>query len=108
MVRTMLRRGGLLAAALMAASASAAAQCGCFCVDGTPRTLCSRMEEALDGAEHCLGVAPTACPAAIDALEPRFYDAPVEGAEGCRDARVWDADASAYTTRKICELSGTG
>lgn len=99
--------GGLLAAALAIASPPAAALCGCYCVDGVPRTLCSRMEEARDGAGHCHGVAPTGCPAALDSLELRFYDAPVEGAEDCRDARVWDADASAYTTRKICELSGT-
>ena len=108
MIDSSLLRGGLLMAALTAASAPAAALCGCYCVDGVPRTLCSRMGEAREGAGYCAGVAPASCPAALDPLEPRLYDAPLEGAEDCRDARVWDADAAAYTTRKICELSGTG
>ena len=80
--------------------------CGCLCVEGVPKTVCQSLAEAQQQANVC---APNIrCPAlpeeggATD--EPQYYDAPDPHAHSCREVRIWDESAAAYTGVKICDV----
>jgi len=88
-------------------SAQASAVCECYCVDGVLRTLCSGVDEAQQGVTQCLDRAASLCPVA-DPSASQTYDPPEEGAENCRDAKVWDPAAGEFKTRKICDVTDAG
>ena len=77
-------------------------QCGCLCVEGTPQTLCSSVEEAqqrpsLCGQQHCPDYV------AVEQQGTR-YVSPHTFADNCRDVRVWDAAREAYDGVKVCDV----
>ena len=83
--------------------------CGCLCVDGMPRTLCQSVAEARLQPNLC--GEQTSCPAPFQSDEesqdiesPVYYDAPAEHAHNCREVRIWDAAADAYTGVKVCDV----
>jgi hypothetical protein len=43
-----------------------------------------------------------------DPVESQAYDAPKEGAENCRDARVWDPSVAEFKSLKICDVKDAG
>jgi hypothetical protein len=83
------------------------ADCGCMCVDGVAKTLCQTVSEARQNPNMC----PPAhrCPVdphgAIPPAKQQYFDAPAEHAHHCREVRVWDKSADAYTGVKICDVS---
>ncbi|MEZ5558412.1 MAG: hypothetical protein R3E86_07720 [Pseudomonadales bacterium] len=84
-------------------AAGAAAECSCFCVDGSPHTLCSTLQEAQDQPHLCTDLAMN-CPLDRGTAAESSYEAPADGATNCRDARVWDVGAGEYTTVKVCDV----
>ena len=97
---------GLLLYALIPANGWA--ECGCFCVEGRPTTLCSNLESAAAGTDRCAAEAPDDCPVDLRSFDPQRYAPPVEGAANCRDVRLWDARAQSHMSVKICELARPG
>lgn len=82
------------------------AACGCLCVDGVPKTLCQSVEEARQQANLCPAL--KRCPAIDpppDGETVETFDAPHEQAHSCREVRIWDNQAAAYTTVKICDVA---
>jgi hypothetical protein len=99
-MNAMLLVGGL------AASGAAAATCGCQCIDGVARTLCSTLDEARGNPSLCRDAAgPIVCPAPrTPNSAPALYDGP-QGTTGCRGARLWDPNSGEYVVEaKVCEL----
>ena len=107
-MKSLLFSGGLMALIALSWASWAMAQCDCYCVDGALRTLCTGLEEAQAGDNLCAGRDLGTCPASLDPLAPQSYAAPADGAENCRDARVWNVEASSYVTLKICDAIDAG
>ena len=82
------------------------AACGCLCVDGVPKTMCQSVEEAREQANLCPAL--KRCPP-LDPLDEneaiQTFDAPHEQAHSCREVRIWDDQANAYTTVKVCDVA---
>jgi hypothetical protein len=77
-------------------------QCGCLCVEGVPKTLCSTVEEAQQnpavcGLRHCPDYVATEA-------DGQRYVSPHAFADNCRDVRVWNGAAGAYTGIKVCDV----
>jgi hypothetical protein len=80
------------------------AECGCFCVDGAPLTLCMKVDDAQARVDRCGSRASEVCPVPLDAPARRAYPAPVEGALNCRDVQVYDSGTGSHTSRKVCDV----
>jgi hypothetical protein len=79
------------------------ASCGCLCVEGVPRTLCSTIAEAQ--ANPALCPPDQRCPLPeFSADPPQPVEAPVVEAKDCRSVRVWDAAAKDYATVNVCDV----
>ena len=78
--------------------------CGCLCVDGLPRTLCQSVAEAQLQPDMCGADAHCPAPPPEDGGAPVYYDAPADQAHNCREVRIWDESAEAYTGVRICDV----
>lgn len=89
-------------------------QCGCLCVEGVPKTLCTTVEEAqeepgLCGLHHCPDYVATEAGSGAG----QRYVSPHAFADNCRDVRVWDPGIGRYAGIKVCDVlelgaAGTG
>jgi hypothetical protein len=101
---TLLR--GAIVAAFALAPLSSYALCGCECVDGAPRTVCTKVGEAAADPALC-GLDPPLCaPVGTPAPKARFDPPP--GARDCRAAAIADAAAENRAEAqaeivKVCE-----
>ncbi|MFU8815755.1 MAG: hypothetical protein ACNA7W_10445 [Pseudomonadales bacterium] len=93
-----------LLASLGVTNSAVAAQCGCFCVDGAPVTLCASVDAAQANVDACGARASERCPVSFDVPARQVYPSPVEGATNCRDVYVHDAEAGAHAARKVCDV----
>ena len=91
-----------LSIALCCLPSMSQAICSCECVDGAPRTICTKLDEAAADPSLC-GLDPPLCsPVGTPASRVRFDPPP--GARDCREAALADADGkSDPTTVKVCE-----
>ena len=80
-----------LASFLLVLGSTVWANCACFCVDGSPKTLCATVSEAQGEPNECPALSPNSCPSDLETISGGVHDAPEEGATNCRDVRVWDA-----------------
>ena len=82
------------------------ADCGCMCVDGVAKTLCQSVTEAQQNPNVCPPAhrCPTVPDGALPPAAPQYFDAPFENAHHCREVRVWDKNADAYTGVKVCDV----
>ena len=78
-----------IAVALAVASLGAHATCGCECVDGAPRTICTKLEEAASDPSLC-GLEPPHCSPVSEPTTRARFDPP-PGARDCREAAMADA-----------------
>ncbi len=78
--------------------------CGCLCVDGLARTLCQSVEEAQLQPNMCPAGFVCPPPPLADQEAPVYYDAPADHAHNCREVRIWDEAAGAYTGVKVCDV----
>lgn len=99
----MILRLGLLIGLLYSGVAHGA--CDCFCVEGRWQTLCTGVEDAADRPNLCLDRAAGSCPAPTGDFEPATYTAPIDGAENCRDVRIWDPRAGEYLGGRVCDVA---
>jgi hypothetical protein len=77
-------------------------QCGCLCVEGVPRTLCSSVEEAQAKPGLC---GRTQCPDYVATENGgQRYVSPHAFADNCREVRVWDAETRRYSGIKVCDV----
>lgn len=77
--------------------------CGCFCMDGVPKTLCLSVDEAMAKPYVC--PPQMSCPLPQpESVGPRYYDAPADNAVNCREVRVWDAALAAYRSVRVCDV----
>ena len=81
--------------------------CGCLCVDGVGKTLCQSVAEAQQQPNMC--PQDLVCPVPTEELRkesgsPLYYDSPAEHAHSCREVRIWDDKAAAYTGVKVCDV----
>ena len=95
---------GAMLASMMMFSASASAECACFCVNGDLQTLCTTVEEAQDEPALCGTYSDNQCPSEPGDRASVNYDAPAEGAANCRDIRVFDALRGVFKTVKACDV----
>lgn len=85
-------------------------QCGCLCVEGTPRTLCTSVLEAQAQPNACgLQLGGSWCPVDAsgddeEATPITRYSPPVEDAVNCREVRIWDDARNGYTSVKVCDV----
>ncbi|MCZ6658109.1 MAG: hypothetical protein O7C67_12495 [Gammaproteobacteria bacterium] len=80
-------------------------QCGCLCIDGTPRTLCTSVTEAQAEPNACGLRSAVLCPVDAEDDAPTIrYASPVEGALNCREVRIWDDAQNGYTAVKVCDV----
>ena len=98
---------GLACGVLLQISAAAWADCGCFCVDGALKTMCSTVEEAQGNPSLCAFYGGS-CPQEQDDSSGASYDAPAEGATDCRDRRVFDPLSRSFVTIKACDVLSPG
>ena len=77
-------------------------QCECFCVDGRLKTLCSGLAPAKASINFCHQLMNCRMPLA-EPFTPEVYDAPTDGAENCRSARVWRGNFEDHQVVKICD-----
>ena len=102
-------QGSVLGSVLGSAVQLAFSQCGCLCVEGVPKTLCSTVEEAQAKPGLCV---QQHCPeyvAAEGAENGRTrYLSPNSFADNCRDVRVFDPAVSRYTGIKVCDVLEMG
>lgn len=83
------------------------AECGCACVDGLPQTVCQTIEQAQENLWLC--PIDRHCPdfdSSADDLtdEPTWLPSPDDRAHLCKQVRLWDKQADAYTSANICEV----
>ncbi len=81
--------------------------CGCFCVEGVPKTLCQSIEEAQAGPAFCRPERRCPVPQSDGAAapdQPRYLDAPSEQARNCREVRVWHSERAQFTGVYICDV----
>lgn len=76
--------------------------CDCFCVDGQLKTLCSDLAPAKASVNDCHQAIDCTIPLA-EPFTPEVYDAPTDGAENCRSARVWRRNFEDHQVVKICD-----
>ena len=96
----LLRRFIACAVALLPAAAHAL--CSCECVDGAPRTICTKVEEAAARPSLC-GLDPPLC-APVGTPAPRVRYDPPPGARDCREAALAGAaNESDPTLVKVCD-----
>jgi hypothetical protein len=88
---------------LSLAPMQAAADCSCLCVDGTFRPICTSADEVVPNRGLCLARTTQACPRAPQA-EPESFAPPVDGAENCRQAQVYDAAEGEYLPARVCDV----
>lgn len=93
-----------LLAIIIASGSSAWAECGCFCVGGDPRTLCTTVGEAQADPHLCPLAMSNSCPTHIDPAVARTYSAPESEATNCRDVDVYDPVRGAYMTARACDV----
>jgi len=94
---------------LGAAVQLAFSQCGCLCIEGVPKTLCTTVEEAqakpgLCGQQHC----PEYVAAEVHENSRTRYLSPNSFADNCRDVRVFDPSVSGYMGIKVCDVQEIG
>jgi hypothetical protein len=94
----------LLAVVAICLASTARGDCGCFCVDGERRTLCSGIGEAGDDPNLCPPLEPGACPMDPDAGTGTSYEAPAPNAVNCRDVRVYDPSRGQYVSVRACDV----
>ena len=94
----------LLVVAAMCLATPVWGDCGCFCVDGERRTLCSGIGEAGDNPSLCPPLESGACPMDPDAGTGTSYEAPVLNAVNCRDVRVYDPSHGQYVSVRACDV----
>ena len=90
------------------ASVESAEQCGCVCVDGMAKTLCTSVSAARTGRALCM--AQPSCPQpAASPSEPatEYLPEPVSGVTDCRRATFWDRGLQVYRPGKICDVEPT-
>lgn len=102
------RAGQLMGLLLLVASGgigvTAQAECGCYCVDGGLRTLCSTVAEAQAEPELCAAAVATRCPVQLESPPASGYAPPNEVVTNCRDIRVYDPARGSYLNRRACDL----
>jgi len=78
------------------------ALCSCECVDGAPRTICTKLDEAAGDPSLC-GLDPPLCPpVSTPATRARFDPPP--GARDCREAALADTTPDAKSEIvKVCD-----
>lgn len=85
-------------------------QCGCMCVEGAHRTLCTSVLEAQAEPDACgLQLSRSLCPVDVPvdaegATPLTRYPPPVENAVNCREVRIWDDAQNGYTSVKVCDV----
>ena len=89
---------------LALASAQAAADCACLCVDGTLKTICTAPDEVRANLGICGERANQGCPVSAEPLAPESYDPP-DGAQNCRKVQVYDAKSDGYLAAKVCDVA---
>jgi hypothetical protein len=95
---------GAMLISMMMFSASASAECACFCVNGDLQTLCTTVDEAQDEPTLCSAYSQKLCPSEPGESASASYNAPAEGATNCRDIRVFDALSGVFKTVKACDV----
>ncbi len=93
-----------LASFLLTLGSTAWADCACFCMDGSPKTLCTTVSEAQAEPNECPAQSPNACPSDLQHVSGSPHDAPEEGATNCRDASVWDSANDRFLNVKACDV----
>lgn len=99
---------GFLLGAVALLSSSASAECGCLCVNGTMKTLCTTVEEAQANPTLCDLSSPIACPTEFDGPAGATYDSPQDGADNCRDLRIYDPARGDFVSVKACDVLSAG
>ncbi|MGE0623132.1 MAG: hypothetical protein AB7I04_20105 [Pseudomonadales bacterium] len=94
----------MLAALVTVWGASAWSNCACFCVEGQLTTMCTDAAEAQNAANLCPSSSSASCPQSFSTEGASTYDSPQEGAENCRDVKVYDAILGKYVTAKACDV----
>jgi len=91
-----------LVLALAFPPAATYALCSCECVDGAPRTICTKLDEAAADPSLC-GLDPPLCsPVSVPVSRARFEPPP--GAQDCREAALADASRPADpAVVKVCD-----
>ncbi len=89
-------------------------QCGCLCMEGTPRTLCTSVLEAQAQPDACgLKLSGSWCPVDVpldapfdaeEATPTARFSPPFEDAVNCREVRIWDDAQNGYTAVKVCDV----
>lgn len=87
-------------------AAPASANCSCQCIEGTPRTLCTRVDEAQANPSACgAGAQEIVCPSAPASAETLQHYTPPIGAADCLGQRLWDPRSGSYSViAKVCGL----
>ena len=93
-----------LASFLLVLGSTVWANCACFCVDGSPKTLCTTVSEAQGEPNECPALSPNSCPADLETVSGGVHEAPEAGATNCRDVRVWDAALDRFSNVKACDV----
>lgn len=103
------RRARALATALLlglaGGAADARAECACLCLDGTYQTVCRSLAAAQATGSLCQARAGRGCPLDDAAGALRQYGAPVDGADNCREARVFDPQTGGHVSARVCDLA---
>ena len=99
---------GAMLVSMMMFSASASAECACFCVNGDLQTLCTEVGEAQDEPALCSAYSQNQCPSEPGDRASVSYDAPEDGATNCRDLRVFDALRGVFKSVKACDVLTAG
>lgn len=90
---------------LLSVSPPAFARCGCLCIEGSPRTLCTSILEAQLNPTLCGPTRLAVCPAMpVTEVELPKYDSPFAEGVDCREVRVWDPVQDGYTAVKVCDV----
>ncbi len=91
---------------LLSVAPPAFAGCGCLCIEGTPRTLCTSILEAQLNPSLCGPTVLAVCPAlpTNEVSERKQYDSPFVDGVDCREVRVWDPAEDGYTAVKVCDV----
>ncbi|MEM1231602.1 MAG: hypothetical protein AAGI15_13755 [Pseudomonadota bacterium] len=90
---------------LLTATASTGG-CGCFCVDGQSLSLCTEIERAALGEQHCTAAAQCAGPGLLAAPPEQPGTPPVTptGARNCRFAAVSSPGGLQQHQIAICDV----
>ncbi len=87
---------------LKAGAGSLVAECGCFCSNGQPLTLCTNVEEAQRNLDLCPPEAVCHTPPHQPQGNPPVP--PHDKAHSCVRSSIWDPRAEVFREIKVCEV----